>query len=167
MRNSRKYNEINNCLGERPMGIFVKKAVLGFVVMIVFATFIAAVGCGSVQNEIDPSQNKEVQILKDALEKERGFVRIHAAEALLNHGFHDLVLREFLPENSTAEPMYRVGVWRVLAQANPKDRNFRYKYIDCMVNVFKDVNAPERILAAESEVLSNVVYDEMITRRSP
>jgi len=44
-------------------------------------------------------------------------VRIHAADALNEHGRGDLVIRVFAPETGNTTPQYRIGVWRVMARA--------------------------------------------------
>lgn len=129
---------------------FISRCAAGSTVTILFATCIAIVGCDVSDNEIRHTQDDEMQVLKDALEKESEWVKVHAAEALLNYGFHDLVLKTFLPEDSNAEPPYRIGVWRVLAQANPNNRSFAEEYRNRIINAFMDVNGPDREHAAES-----------------
>ena len=55
--------------------------------------------------------------LRDTLEKGEEFIKVHAAESLLWTGHPDQVREVFFNEPQEV-PKYRIGVWRVLAQAD-------------------------------------------------
>jgi hypothetical protein len=78
-----------------------------------------------------------------------GFVRIHAAEVLCEHGYGHKVTAAMLPEAESIEPGYRLGVWRVLARV-AKDDAERQRYIERIRRVMLDEAAPDRAGAAES-----------------
>lgn len=55
-------------------------------------------------------------VLHEIMASERSFVRVHAAEALIAAGEADAVRADFIRElPSTESSVFRVGVWRVLA----------------------------------------------------
>lgn len=86
--------------------------------------------------------------LHDTLEKGEAFVKVHAAESLLWTGHPDQVREVFLNESQDV-PKYRIGVWRVLAQAS-LDAQERRKYEDKILAVLLDPKAPDRLHAAET-----------------
>ena len=86
--------------------------------------------------------------LRDTLERGEEFVKVHASESLLWTGHPDNVRAVFLNEPQDV-PKYRIGVWRVLAQAAP-DAQERRKYEDKILAVLLDPKAPDRLHAAET-----------------
>ncbi len=86
--------------------------------------------------------------LHDALDKGEEFVKVHAAESLLWTGHTDTVREVFLKEPQDV-PKYRIGVWRVLAQAalNATDRR---EYENRILAALLDPNGPDRLHAAET-----------------
>ncbi len=86
--------------------------------------------------------------LRDTLNNGEEFVKVHAAESLLWTGHPDNVCEVFLTEPQDV-PKYRIGVWRVLAQAAP-DAQERQKYEDKILAVLLDPKAPDRLHAAET-----------------
>jgi hypothetical protein len=91
--------------------------------------------------------------LFDTLQREfttaTGFARIHAAEVLCEHGHGYQVTAAMQAEAETTEPMYRLGVWRVLARV-AKDDAERARYVERIRRVMFDESAPDRDGAAES-----------------
>lgn len=86
--------------------------------------------------------------LQEALDQGKEFVKVHAAESLLWTGNAGDVRDVFLKEPDT-RPRYRIGVWRVLAQATP-DPKERHAYENRILSVLLDTNAPDRTHAAET-----------------
>src|SRR5688572_25360981 len=60
-----------------------------------------------------------IDVLKRAFSEEKDFVRIHAAEALVEAGEAEFVIAALAPEADTAPPIVRVGIWRTLGMAQP------------------------------------------------
>ena len=89
--------------------------------------------------------------LRRALREEPKFIKVHAAEALLDLELRQEVRRVFEAEQRlhADEPAYRVGIWRVLARAaeTPADRQ---AYVDKILAVYADPKAPDSIHAVES-----------------
>ena len=84
--------------------------------------------------------------LRDVLKNGKEFVKVHAAESLLWTGNPEGVREVFLGEPQTV-PKYRIGVWRVLAQAS-LDKQERHVYDDKLMTVLLDHEDPERQHAA-------------------
>jgi len=87
--------------------------------------------------------------LQREMNSNSGWVRIHAAEALLDHHHAQPVTRLLLREADTAQPPYRMGVWRVLARATGTAEE-RQMFIDRIRRAMLDPQAPDRVHAAES-----------------
>mgnify|MGYP001013405766 CR=1 FL=1 len=87
-------------------------------------------------------------IVREAMGEGKEFVKVHAAEALLWTGYPENVRELFLNEPDT-EPRYRIGVWRVLAQAAPC-LDERKDYENKILAVLLEPNAPDRTHAAET-----------------
>ena len=90
-------------------------------------------------------------MLRTSLEHEQRWIKVHAAEALLSSSQPDGVAQAFEGELAAhdAEPEYRVGIWRVLAQAADGDRQ-REPWIRKIVAAFLDTDGPDRLHAAET-----------------
>jgi len=97
----------------------------------------------------DSIHGRCVEVLRTALVEETEWVRVHAAEALLWNGLPANVAETFAPEVDTAPPKHRIGVWRVLAQAQETDEA-REDYIARIRAALLDVDGPDRIHAAET-----------------
>ncbi len=93
--------------------------------------------------------DRAVAELRDALRTETAWVRVHAAEALLRNGLPEGVEAVFLPEAETSAPKHRIGVWRVLAQAQ-RDPELRERYVERIRAAFLDLDGPDRLHAAET-----------------
>ena len=90
--------------------------------------------------------------LKAGLEREMtantSWVRIHAAEGLLDNGETQKVAALFQPEADTATAPYRIGVWRVLARAIITTEHDQY--VARIREVMRDPKASDRLSAAET-----------------
>ncbi len=77
------------------------------------------------------------------------WLRIHAAEGLLDNGeSRDKVAQLFRKESESATAPYRIGVWRVLARSTDSDEHRLYtRMIRAAMN---DPQATDRVSAAES-----------------
>jgi len=96
-----------------------------------------------------PQQQEFIAALEHELRAARGFVRIHAAEALVEHGYGPKASEQLQADADTAVPGYRVGVWRVLARC-AKDEREGEQFVERIRNVMLDSAAPDRLGAAES-----------------
>jgi len=92
---------------------------------------------------------RAVTILRDALRNETEWVRVHAAEALLRNGLSEDVESVFQPEAENSPPKHRIGVWRVLAQAQ-EDAAERERYVQRIRVAFLDLDGPDRLHTAET-----------------
>jgi HEAT repeat protein len=93
-------------------------------------------------------RERAVSVLRKNLLEQTQWVRVHAAEALLWHGYPQGVKEIFLPRVETTLPKHRIGVWRVLAQATEGKQ--RQKYIDRIEKAFLDLDGPDRGHAVET-----------------
>jgi len=94
-------------------------------------------------------RERAVQVLRTALAEEQEWVRVHAAEALLKHGYPEGVEDIFAPQVDTAPPKHRIGVWRVLARAQTTGEA-RETYVARIRAAFLDTNGPDRLHAVET-----------------
>jgi len=90
-----------------------------------------------------------VEIMRDTLQQSQGWVRIHAAEALLWHGYNEDVAAVFPADAQTSEAGYRIGVWRVWAQLADSPPQ-RQQAVDRIRQALRDRDGPDRVHAAES-----------------
>lgn len=99
----------------------------------------------------DKLEGKCVKILRDVLETQSEWVKVHAAEYLLWRGYPQGVLQAFRKEEKQLgkEPRYRIGIWRVLAQSagNLNDKKI---WTNKILQAFLDTNGIDRIHAAET-----------------
>lgn len=94
---------------------------------------------------------KALALVQRALESEQRWTKVHAAEALLAVGRPGEVARAFEGELARhgGEPQYRIGIWRVLAQA-AGDQTGRQRWIRKIADAFLDTAGPDRLHAAET-----------------
>jgi len=88
-------------------------------------------------------------VLIAALKDDSQWVRAHAAEALVQSNRPDPALDAFRPLADTAEPKYRVVVWRILAQAEPEAAD-RRRYIERIRTALLDRDGPDQTHAMEA-----------------
>ncbi|NLE37970.1 MAG: hypothetical protein GX621_08090 [Pirellulaceae bacterium] len=90
-------------------------------------------------------------IIRDTLRDASLWPKVHAAEYLIwldhSEGVEEVYLGEL--ERSGDEPEYRIGIWRVLAQAatTPEARS---RWIDRIVEAWRNPNSPDRGHATET-----------------
>ena len=106
-------------------------------------------------------RDQAVAELRRALNDEQGFVKVHAAEALLALSVESRVLAVFLAEMKKHgdEPHYRTGIVRVLARATPRETD-RTGYLARLRDVYFDVDAPDRVHALEALAKLGYAIDE-------
>lgn len=107
--------------------------------------------CAAPATDAIPAQLQArcLAVLHEAMTEGKVWVKVHAAESLLWTGHPEGVREVFLEEEKTAGPQYRIGVWRVLAQAAP-DAQTRKQYVDKIAAVFFDKDASDRLHASET-----------------
>lgn len=99
----------------------------------------------------DTLRNQAVEELKSTLTNESRWIRVHAAEYLLELGYFQDVRDIFIQEERKFgdESPYRIGIWRVLTKASMTDAE-REKWIQNIVDVYKDPSSEDRNHAAET-----------------
>lgn len=90
-------------------------------------------------------EDESLAVLRDALANGTEWVKVHAAESLIWTGHPEGVRGVFLKELDGAQPPYRIGVWRVLAQGAEGEA-----YLDKIRGAFLDVDGPDRLHAVET-----------------
>ncbi|HKI70472.1 MAG TPA: hypothetical protein VKA67_12845, partial [Verrucomicrobiae bacterium] len=95
------------------------------------------------------SRERAVQILDRELHKASGWVQIHAADALLDHGMTREVRAVFSPMSEHPPSACCIGVWRVMARAAAA-RQSRAGFVEKIRKVMLDAKATNRLEAAES-----------------
>ncbi len=95
-------------------------------------------------------RNQCISNLYAALDKGNDWERVHAAEALIRVGEAKSVIARFAPQADKAGPKYRIGVWRVLAQAYRNDLGKQSKYLKRIISAFNNTNGPDRLHAVET-----------------
>lgn len=99
----------------------------------------------------DGLRNQATAELRETLAAQPRFVKVHAAEALLQLGYPQDVTQQFQDEleRHGEEPEYRIGVWRVLARAEANAEE-KAKWITKIKGILLDESAPDRVHAAET-----------------
>jgi hypothetical protein len=126
-----------------------------FAVLLAAAAIASATGQtqSPVRNPQSPHPvNEATRVLHAALASESRWIKVHAAEALLACGGdadRDEVRHAFERELAAhgSEPEYRIGIWRVLAQAASGDRD---AWVRRIADAFLDTAGPDRLHASES-----------------
>ncbi len=103
-------------------------------------------GCGS---QVEHERGELVAILKREMSEQSEFVKVHAAEALVSHGYHDFAKKAFESELSTAEVPYSIGVHRVMARVSSDDAS-REIHVNAIRQVALEPDNPFRVHAIES-----------------
>ena len=96
-------------------------------------------------------RERSIAVLRRVMDREERWIKVHAAEYLLQAGYPEGVKDAFLLESSIhgTEPQYRIGIWRVLARAAENEQE-QAKWISNIRDVFLDPKAPDRSHAAET-----------------
>jgi len=101
---------------------------------------------------IGQSKQKALADLKSLLYSEKEWVKVHVAEFLLWEGYYvDEVRTEFLKEERQFGhvPKYRIGIWRVLAQAVRDEKDGQY-WINKIIEAYYDTKGEDRLHAIET-----------------
>jgi hypothetical protein len=104
-------------------------------------------GC-KTKNEMKSNRPQLVAALEHEMVTNSKWLRVHAAEGLLDNGEIGGIAQLFREEVATATAPYRIGVWRVLARASTG--NERDSYVAKIREAMYDPQAVDRISAAES-----------------
>lgn len=111
----------------------------------------AALLFGSTTGVDAALRDRALRVVRSALATEARWVKVHAAEALLAIDEREAVRRVFDRELAAhgAEPEYRVGIWRVLAQAASAPAQTE-SWTRKIVDAFLDPHGPDRLHASET-----------------
>lgn len=133
------------------MPLLTRRAVVIGGTCLLAAALAMSTGCLSRPSPSDASPQRQqlLLMLEREMNSNSGWVRVHAADALLDHHHAQPVAPSFAPEADTAAPPYRIGVWRVLARAAATAEQ-RQAFLDRIRGVMLDPQAPDRVHAAES-----------------
>jgi SSS family solute:Na+ symporter len=99
----------------------------------------------------DSLHDRALQVLRAALDREQRWIRVHAAEGLLAAGERPAVTAVFDRElaSSGSEQPYRIGIWRVLAQA-ARSADAREPWVQRILAAFLDTDGTDRLHASET-----------------
>ena len=105
----------------------------------------------STQGWTDDLGERCRNVLIGILESENGWVKVHAAEALIENGDKTIVRKEFLTVEREGNwaPQPRVGLWRVLAMS-AENPDLAENWIARIRQTAEDADSPARIHAIES-----------------
>jgi len=99
----------------------------------------------------DSLKDESVKVLRENLQTQTEWVKVHAAEFLIWSGYPEGVQKVFLEEEKLwgSKSPYRIGIWRILSQvaANQDERKICTNKI---MQAFLDTNGVDRIHAAET-----------------
>lgn len=123
-------------------------------------------------------EQRSRQVLIEALSDQGQWSSIHAAEYLLSLGIREPVLAAFRPQKDVDSPEYRIGVWRVLANAESRPKS-QQEFIERIRSVLLE-GAADQLHAIESlaklgapirgevehAIVANVAKDETAPGRS-
>ena len=142
----------------KPFNIFSEKPnVTQFILKFYHLIFIVSffIGCGSNSGDFDGSSDslreQAIQELRLNLHTQSKWVKVHAAEYLIWLGYPEEVQDVFMEEQRQYgdEAPYRIGIWRVLAQATnePKEKK---KWVDKILQAFQNTDGTDRVHASET-----------------
>jgi HEAT repeat protein len=130
-----------------PSLLFANKASLFLSPLFAAMLVLLFVGCAT-RNEMKTDRSQLIAKLEYEMVTNTKWLRIHAAEGLLDNGEPGKIADLFRSEAGTATAPYRIGVWRVLARSTTGEE--RNRYIAQIREAMRDPQAIDRISAAES-----------------
>ena len=98
-------------------------------------------------------RERSVQVLRQALEDETGWVRVRAAEALLWNNYSEGVREAFSSEAAEPGSSHEIGVWQTLAQATLRKSQHeleRQQHVDRILEAFLASDGERGSRAAEA-----------------
>ena len=111
--------------------------------------------------DVEKLRERAVRTLRQGMREGEEWVKVHAAEELIWNGYPQNVRETFLDElNNKPGQEYRIGVWRIMAQAAGGDAAEREIYVNRIRDAFLDNNGPDRGHAGES--LGKLGYAERL-----
>jgi len=99
--------------------------------------------------DIQDIRAKCLDTLRDAFERETGWVKIHAAEALLDQGERDLVDTGLTAVTQPWEGSSQIGFWRVMC-GNARDPLGKQFWVEQIESCYADEDGQFRLNALES-----------------
>ena len=108
-------------------------------------------GFGQAATDRQAVRDQALKVLREELETAERWVKVHAAEGLLQIGYPQGVEEAFRKELAEygEESEYRVGIWRVMARNEAVPAN-KKEWVDRIKTVFLDASSPDRIHAVET-----------------
>lgn len=99
----------------------------------------------------DNLEEKALRELRNTLVTQTQWIKVHAAEYLVWTGHSEEVKKEFLKEEKlhNTEPKYRIGIWRVLAEAE-KSQARKIQWTNKIYGAFNETNGPDQLHATET-----------------
>lgn len=99
----------------------------------------------------DSVSEKAINELRTVLQEQSQFIKVHAAEYLIWLGYKEEVKKVYQLEDSlhSKETPYRIGIWRVLAQAEEKQED-QMRWVNKIFDVYGNPDAPDRLHATET-----------------
>ncbi|PQO38141.1 hypothetical protein [Blastopirellula marina] len=120
-----------------------------FVLLAISLTFLTNVKLAAEQPFTPEIRAQCEQVLMNSLAARGEWSSVHAAEYLIRLDMTSQVLDTFRQQAENATPPFRIGVWRVLAQADPS-QEARHAYVEKIRTVLLDDQATDRLHALES-----------------
>jgi HEAT repeat protein len=90
-----------------------------------------------------------ISLLQHEMQTSAGWIQVHAADALLDHGDSASVAAVFAPMAENPPAAYRVGVWRVMARA-AQTKEGRRAAVENIQKELRDPHSVDRLRAVES-----------------
>ncbi|MEO8765988.1 MAG: hypothetical protein ABI416_16930 [Ginsengibacter sp.] len=99
----------------------------------------------------DPLEEKALNEIRGTLKTKNQWTKVHAAEYLIWLGHSTEVKKEFLHENELhgTEPGFRIGIWRVLAEAETNHVQ-KMQWINKIFDAFSTIHGPDQLHAIET-----------------
>ena len=124
------------------------------IITILFILIVFMSNCSNklIEKKIATQQEVEaLRILQTNLQTQPEWVKVHTAEFLLWSGYPEGVKKVFLEEEKRFgdRTPYRIGIWRVLAQAETKTEE-KEKWVNKIIQAFINEFGEDRIHAAET-----------------
>jgi len=134
-----------------PARVARKAFLLAIAAAIVALGSLDAMANESPQAVDDKLRDRSVETIRQVVEKEPRWVKVHAAEYLLALGYPQGVREAFEDElkKHGDDPQYCIGIWRVLARAAQKDSE-KDQWIEKLRGAAFDLDAPDRLHATET-----------------